>query len=193
MIRARNAGFWRRHLPEICAGLCGAALGLVFLYASVPARFLSRIVIVSGPHCGKSEHLVASILADSKLQDVFTPLSVSEHDDAVAASTCEIGYRHVIEEAPWFRLAERDWVCAELQVAADRYYDRAHGMLPVWVHDGAVLSVGERDELLRAAGYDLLPTGEGVVMRDDAVATTARSIATPRPASSEWRGQSIGF
>lgn len=193
MTPSRASGYLRRYLPEVCGALGGVAFGFVFLFVKSPSNFLSRIVIVSGPTCPKSNELVRSILADTELQRVFTPLSVGDdHGDAHVARVCELAYEHVVEDAPWFRLAGQDWVCTRLREAAMQYRDEAFGMLPVWVHDAAIVDVPGRDGLLEAAGYHLLPGGDGVVLRADSAAIL-EARTPPRPdVQSEWRGQAIG-
>ena len=75
-----------------------------------------------------------------------------------------------------------------------RYRDQTHGVLPVWVHEGSVIDTRERDRLLGAAGYYLLPGGEGVVPSGgDADAVERGAAPLPAAAVSEWRGQNIGF
>lgn len=189
-----SAAYLRRHLPEVCGAIVGVAFGFLFLFMTAPSNFLSRLVIVSGPTCPKSEKLVSSIVADPELQRVFTPLSVSD-DDAHpdVARLCELGYEHVLAEAPWFRVAGRDWVCSRLKEAAMQYRDEAHAILPVWVHDGSMIEVSERDRLLEDAGYYLLPAGDGVVVHADAAEVLERPKPPPAGSLSEWRGQAIGF
>lgn len=189
-----HASAWRyRYLAEACGAASGITLGFLFVFLSSPAHFLSKLCIVSGPNCGKSEKLVSSILGDATLQRTFTPLSVSDDlADPTVASVCGVAYQHVLENAPWFRVAGQDWVCARLRETAIRYRDDAHAVLPVWVHEGAIIDVERRDELLVGAGYYLLPNGEGVVLANSPDAVQPPP-ATPSGALSEWRGQSIGF
>lgn len=194
MTRHRAIAPLRRYLPEICGAAVGAVFGFLFLFVASPANFLSKLAIVSGPNCGKSEKLVSSILADPELQLFFTPLSVSDDEaDASVARTCEVAYAHVLENAPWFRIAGPDWVCARLREAAMRYRDEAHAVLPVWVHQGEVVDVNERDRLLANGGYYLLPGGEGVVVRADSPEVEEGSAPPSAASQSEWRGQNIGF
>lgn len=177
----------------MCGAVLGLAFGFLFLFVTAPTNFLSRLTVVSGPSCGKSERLVGSIVADPELQRFFTPLSVGDDDtDPTVAGVCDLTYEHVVSNAPWFRLAGRDWVCDRLREAAMRYRDEAHAVLPVWVHEGAIVDVNERDRLLSDAGYNLLPGGEGVVLRSESPDVVERPASAPASLS-EWRGQNIGF
>jgi hypothetical protein len=185
----------RRIFPELCGVFLGLGFGVFFVFLANPANFFSRLIIVTGPNCGKSELLVRGILADPALQAVFTPLTASDDEsDPSAAAVCEVAYGQLVERAPWFRVAGRDWVCRRLTEIAKQYRDSQHGVLPVWVHERVVLDVHARDELLATAGYRLLPGGEGVV-RSDTSSDDVERVAPPIPAAAqtEWRGQNIGF
>jgi hypothetical protein len=169
--------------------------GVLFIFVTTPAHFLSRLIIVTGPDCGKSELLVSSILTDPGLQEVFTPLTLDDDEShPMVNGVCGVAYSHLLAQAPWFRLAGREWVCRRLAEDAMRYRDQAHGVLPVWVHEGLVIDSGQRDKLLGESGYYLLPGGEGVLPLGEHF-DAAESGASPLPAAaaSEWRGQNIGF
>lgn len=186
---------WERsRLPECCGALAGAALGLALLYAGSPENFSRELVVVASPDCGKSQKLVASILHDEQLRSLITPVSLSEDpDDPIAVGACGLAFEQVVAAAPWFELAGSDWVCARLRETAARDYAEAHYVSPVWVSARSPIGADERDAILNAQGYDLLPDGTGVVLRDGTPGVVDRGPARPIGSQSEWRGEAIGF
>lgn len=174
------------------SGLVGIVCAWSAAWVLSPERHLpsEKLVLLVGDWCPRSLELERQVMEDPELASRILVLTT---DLEGAMPDCDRTADDVLEQAPWLRPFDRQWICRRLDHHGAVLFREHFVGLPAWLEQGAPIVPSEEHAVLGRHGLTLC---RGPSLHVGDVACPRANLSRPSSlvtAGVAERGRDIGF